>query len=90
MPRRTLTVLIPLRWARTAKPHDNLSGIWNFAFITRSKREQGHTVELHPNGYEKDTGMRRRMMTVAVWLLLVLIVGNPLSGSGTRPAPFLE
>jgi phosphoglycolate phosphatase-like HAD superfamily hydrolase len=74
--------LLPFRWARTAKVLDNLSGIWNFAFI-RSKREQGHTVELHP--HEKDTGMQRRMMTVAVWLLLVLIGGSPLSGAERDP-----
>jgi phosphoglycolate phosphatase-like HAD superfamily hydrolase len=75
--------LLPFRWARTAKVLDNLSGIWNFAFIIRSKREQGHTVELHP--HEKDTGMQRRMMTVAVWLLLVLIGGSPLSGAERDP-----
>jgi phosphoglycolate phosphatase-like HAD superfamily hydrolase len=75
--------LLPFRWARTAKVLDNLSGIWNFAFIIRSKRKQGHTVELHP--HEKDTGMQRRMMTVAVWLLLVLIGGSPLSGAERDP-----
>jgi hypothetical protein len=52
-----------------------------FRFIIRSKREQGHTVELHPKGHEEDIEMRRRVMTVAVWLLLVLIVGNPLGAA---------
>ena len=35
--------------------------------------------------------MRRRMMTVAVWLLLVLIVGKPAKRQrNATTAPFLE
>jgi len=38
-------------------------------------------VELHPKGDEEDIEMRRRMMIVAVWLLLVLIGGSPLGAA---------
>jgi len=63
-----------------------------FHFTIRSKREQGHTVELHPRGHEEDTEMRRRMMTVAVWLLLVLIGagGSPLSGAESAKSEALS
>ena len=38
-------------------------------------------MELHPKGDEEDIEMRRRMMIVAVWLLLVLIGGSPLGAA---------
>ena len=38
-------------------------------------------MDLHPKGHEEDIEMRSRMMTVAVWLLLVLIGGSPLGAA---------
>jgi phosphoglycolate phosphatase-like HAD superfamily hydrolase len=82
------SVLLPSRLARGRSPRYFECGL-EFHFIIRLKREQGHTAELHPKGHEEDIEMRRRMMTVAMWLLLVLIVagGSPLSGTERDPLP---